>query len=125
MRERRPLTLDSVPEELLAEVGVVRGSAKQINFRCTDNQAVLIPLADIDYSRSRKLNRDVLTCLLKGMRDHSDFVAVIVVRKPGTNRFVLLDGMHRVRASDAMGFISIPCKIVSLEEAIDAFGFIQ
>src|SRR5450759_2222560 len=53
---RRPLTLDCVPDELLAECGLRPGGAKAPSYRCTDPSAILVPVASVIGRIDRKLN---------------------------------------------------------------------
>jgi ParB-like chromosome segregation protein Spo0J len=81
----RPLTLEHIPDELLAEYG----------------------------QRRRGAIRD----LLRGIRDDVPIQPVVVFREPGAGTAMLLDGLHRLRLSQALGFVAIPTTQPSREDA--------
>lgn len=112
----RPLTLDDISDELLAEYGLHRGSTTTLNYRCTNPQSLLVPVAEI-MAPVRKLNEDALSSLLRGVRDGDDLPPIVVYREPGAARAMLLDGLHRLRVSLALGFVSIPATQPSREDA--------
>jgi hypothetical protein len=114
---RRPLTLDGVPDELLAEFGLRRGGATLPSYRWADAAAVLVPLADITGPLQRKLNEESVRSLLRGIRDGADLPPVVVFREPGAQTAALLDGLHRVRVSIALGFVAIPALMISRDAA--------
>jgi hypothetical protein len=78
----RPLTLDDVPDELLAEVGLSRGCAPGASYRCSDPGAFLVPLAEV-VGPARKLNREALRSFLCAVRDGIARPPVVVFREPG------------------------------------------
>jgi hypothetical protein len=80
-KDRRLLTLDSVPDDLLAECGLHRGGATEPSYRCSDPAAVLVPLAEVTGPFNRKLNREALASILQGFRICSDFEPVIAFRE--------------------------------------------
>jgi hypothetical protein len=113
---RRSLTLDEIPAELLTEYGLHRGCATAPSYRCTDPQSILVPVAEITAG-VRKLNADALRSLLRGVRDGHDLPPVVVFREPGAAAAALLDGLHRLRISVALGFVSIPATQPSRDDA--------
>ena len=114
---RRPLTLDDVPDKLLAEYGLRRGAATGPSYRCTDPAGALVPLIEVIGPTHRKLNEEALRSLLRGVRDGADLPPIIVFREPGAAVATLLDGLHRVRLSLAVGFAVIPTTQTSREDA--------
>jgi hypothetical protein len=112
----RPLTLDDVPDELLAEVGLSRGCAPGASYRCSDPGAFLVPLAEV-VGPARKLNREALRSFLCAVRDGIARPPVVVFREPGAATATLLDGLHRWRASSALGFSAIPCTQPNRDDA--------
>jgi hypothetical protein len=82
---RRPLTLDDVPDVLLAELGMSPDWAAGGSYRCADSAAFLTPLADL-VAPTRKLNREALTLLLTAIRDGTALPPVVVFREPGPRR---------------------------------------
>jgi hypothetical protein len=118
----RPLTLDHIPDALLVEYGLHRGSAYAVSYRCTDPQSILVPVADIT-APVRKLNADALRRLLRGVRDGDDLPPVVVFREPGAATAALLDGLHRLRVSLALGFVSIPATQPSRDDAELAYHY--
>jgi hypothetical protein len=106
-RMPRPLTLDSISDELLAEYGLARGSVTTPSYRCTDPRAALVPIAEIT-APVRKLNPDALRNLLRGVRDGDYLPPVVVFRRSGGETAALLDGLHRFHVSRALGFAYIP-----------------
>lgn len=115
-RLRRILTLDDIPDDLFAEYGLRRRGAVASSYHCSSPQAILVPIADIT-APVRKLNPDALRSLLYGVREGADLPAIVVFREPGAATAALLDGLHRVRISLALGFVSIPAIQPSREEA--------
>ena len=90
--DRRPLTLDCVPDELLAECGLRRGAAMTPHYCCTDPAAVLVPLADVVGPMQRKLNRDDLAKILRGFRDGDDIPPVLAFCEPDPPGIHLIHG---------------------------------
>jgi hypothetical protein len=43
----RVLTIDDIPDELFADYGLRRGGAVAPSYRCTDPQAVLVPVTEL------------------------------------------------------------------------------
>lgn len=121
----RPLTLDGVPDAMLAEYGFTRGEATEAAYRCVSPVAVLIPLADLIFPAERKLNEDAVRSLLAGVRDRSPIEPVPVVREPGAAKATLLDGMHRFQVSKAVGFTAIPCTYLSCSHAEVMYGYLS
>lgn len=88
-----------------------------------EKQATLVPLTEITGPMQRKLNEAAMRRLLQGMRDGSALPPIIVYRAQGSMLAMLLDGLHRVRISRALGFTSIPATLVSREDAEGGFGY--
>ncbi len=120
---RQSLTLDDVPDALLAEFGLQRSGATAVSYCFDDASAVLVPLLDISVVGQRKLNPERLRDLLRGICDGSSIPAVAVYRVWGDNRLRLHHGMHRLRVSQAVGFTSIPAVVMSEHEA-ESLGLI-
>jgi ParB-like nuclease domain len=124
----RVLTLDDVPDELLAECGLIRGGAAAESYRCNDKLAVLIPTTEvIGPSARRKLNRDTLANILNGFRQGHAIQPVEVFYETATqpHQFVLLDGFHRWRASLAYGFRELPCLLMERDWAEVCRGYVR
>jgi RHS repeat-associated protein len=110
----RILTLDDVTDNLLAEYGLTRGAASSASYHCAEPTAVLLPIAKVIGPVRRKLNRDVLASILNGFRHGHSIPPVEVFYEPETDELVLLDGMHRWRASLAYdGGVAGPGNITS------------
>lgn len=105
----RPLTLDEIPGELLAELGLRPGGATGASYRCSDPVAFLIPLTEVAAPTGRRLNREALASVLRGFKDGDAIPPVVVFREPEADTATLLDGLHRLRASAAVGYTMIPC----------------
>jgi len=118
----RALTLDDVPDHLLAEYGFRRGAAVAVSYRCIDKEAVLIRTSDVYAKRpDRKLNEEAIRDLLSGIRDKEALPPIIVYRKAAAELARLVDGTHRLRVAVALGFSMIPCLLLTRDEA-DAYG---
>jgi len=104
----RHLTLEHISDELLAEYGLRRGGATRPSYRSSDPNAVLISLAEIGGPQARNLNEQAIRDLLRGIRDDAPIPPVVVFREPGAATATLLDGLHRWRLSQALGYIAIP-----------------
>jgi hypothetical protein len=113
---QRSLTLHDVPDDLLAEVGLARGGATTVSYSCTDAAAFLTTLGEL-VGPIRMLNREALVSILCGIRDGTALPPVVVFREPGATKATLLDGLHRWRASSALGFSAIPCTQPSRDDA--------
>ena len=120
-----PLELDGLPARkaraaglaALAELGLAGDSASTSHYSCSDSPALLTPLAEVVGPADRKLNREALISILTAIRDDVPLPPVVVFREPGASTATLLDGVHRWRASLALGFSSIPCTQPSREDA--------
>ena len=55
-----------------------------------------------------QLDRERLERILRGFSERADIPPVPIFREPGAARATLLDGMHRCRASEAVGYHMIP-----------------
>lgn len=122
---RRLLTLDGVPDDLLAECGLVRGGASTVSYCCTDPSAVLVPIVEITGPEHRKLNEDAVRSLLQGIRDGAVLPPVVVFREPGAPTAALLDGLHRWRISLALGFLAIPAMQPTRDAADLGYGYVN
>jgi hypothetical protein len=65
-------------------------------------------LAEVEAGEARNLNEQALRDLLRGIRDDALIPPVVVFRELGAATARLLDGMHRWRLSQALGYIAIP-----------------
>lgn len=110
------MTLDDVSDELLAEYGLPGGGATAASYRCSDQTALLVPLAEVIGPR-RMLNVDAVRSLLRGVRDGVELPPIVVFREPGAATAALLDGLHRWRVSLALGFLAIPATQPSRDDA--------
>jgi hypothetical protein len=108
MRERRPLTLDSVPPELVAGISAAK------SYLCTESDAILVPLRAV-RGPIRKLNREALERLAAWLREGTSIEPIIVYMKG--DEAILYDGMHRWQISRAAGFTHIPCRYLETWEA--------
>jgi len=118
----RALTLDGVPDSLLAEYGFRRGAVTAVSYHCADKQAALVPTAEVVAKRpDRKLNEQTVRDILCAIRDGTALPPIIVFRPPGVRCARLVDGTHRWRVSVALGFPMIPCLLLNRDEA-DAYG---
>jgi ParB-like nuclease domain len=104
----RPLTLEHIPIDLLAEYGLRPGGSTRPSYRSSDPNAVLVSLAEVEAPEARNLNEQTLRDLLRGIRDDAPISPVVVFREPGAATALLLDGTHRWRVSQALKFIAIP-----------------
>jgi hypothetical protein len=119
--ERRPLTLSVVSPELIAEFGLQQPD--QPSYRCSDPGAVLIPIPQVLAPQHRMMNLDAVRSLLSGISSGANIPAVVVVREiPG--QVTLLDGLHRYMVSSQLGFRSIPCLIISEDDASVCYGYL-
>jgi hypothetical protein len=121
--QRRPLDIADVSDELLRELGLVRGYQTAECYRCSDPGTEVVPLHKLLGSPSRWLNRADVASILIGIRDGAAISPVVAFREPGAEVATLLHGMHRCRASLAVGFRAVPAILVSREEATDVYGY--
>jgi hypothetical protein len=120
----RVLTLDDVTDELLAECGLTRGAASTESYSCAEPTAVLLPTNKVIGPTRRKLNHDTLVNILNGFRYRHSIPPVEVFHEPATDELILLDGMHRWRASLAYGFAELPCLMMSRDWADVCRGYV-
>jgi hypothetical protein len=118
----RPLTLDVMPDSLLAEYGFTRGAATERSYRCNDLTVPLVPLTGLIVP-VRKLNEEAVRRLLARLRDGVALDPVPVFREPAAVQAKLLDGLHRWHVSKTLGFPAIPCTYLSREEAEVGFCY--
>ena len=123
MKKLRVLTLDDVTDELLAECALARGGASAKSYRCAEPTAVLLPADKVIGPQRRKLNRDTVVNILNGFRHGHSIPPVEVFYEQETDELILLDGMHRWRASLAYGFAEIPSVMMTREWAEEFRGY--
>lgn len=111
-------------DELLAECGLSRGGARAPSYRCAECAAVLIPTLDVVGPTRRKFYHDDRAKSLRGFRDGDRIPPVEVFHEMQTEpaAYHLLDGMHRWRASQALGFAMLPALLVERDYAGFARG---
>jgi hypothetical protein len=119
----RILMLDDVTDELLAECGLTRGAASTESFCCAEPTAVLLPTKKMIGPVGRKLNRDTLVKILTGFRYGHSIPPVEVFYESQTDELILLDGMHRWRASLGYGFAELPCLMMTRVWAEEFRGY--
>jgi len=105
-RLNRLFTLDGVSDQLLSEYGLRRLGAVATNYRYTDRQAMLMPVAEI-IAPVRKLNPGALRSIVRGVRGGIDLPPVVVFCEPGAGARALLDVLYRLPVSRALGFALI------------------
>lgn len=115
--------LYAIPDELLVECGLVRGSATARSYRCSDPQALYLPLSSMIVPQGRMLDTAKLKQILCGFRDGDDIAPVEAFYEQDKRVFHLLDGAHRWRASLAYGYVQIPCELKTLDFAQVARGY--
>jgi len=124
MRLNEPsLSLGDIPDEFLAGCGLRRGGATESSFGCDDPDAFLVAVGDVFGPRDRSLDATRLRRLLRGIHQGASLPPIIVFREPGARMATLLDGMHRWRASVALGFASIPATQPSREDAVRSYQY--
>ena len=118
---KRPLGLREIPEAMLAEYGLKPGGAE--SYRCDDPTAKPVWMGNVLAPQGRGLNEEAVRSLLSGVRDSAALPPVVVVAEGVAEHVTLLDGLHRYQVSVALGFRSIPCIQVSVEEAVSGYGY--
>jgi hypothetical protein len=106
--DKGPLSLDDVPDELLAECGLRRAGATTAHYPCGDTRAELILIEQV-IGPVRKLNRDRLALILRAFSKGCDIEGVTAYGDEQGGVVDLLNGMHRWRCSLAYGFSHLPC----------------
>jgi ParB-like chromosome segregation protein Spo0J len=96
---------------------------KSASYRCSDVNAVHVPVEEIIAPFGRKLNEQALRKVLAGIREDAAIDPVVVFHEPGASRTFLLDGMHRWRVSVNLQYLVIPCRFVTREEAEVSYGY--
>jgi len=96
---------------------LTRNRASATSFTCTDPQALRIPVTGIAYSHDYRLRRATAGDLLQRIHHEVALDPIVVTRRPGNCEFVLIDGLHRLLVSIAVGFPSIPAHLISYEKA--------
>jgi len=82
-----------------------------------------IPLSELRWPRSRALDPARLRRILGAIASRTPLPAVPVYREPNTATAVVLDGAHRLAIALALGYSSVPCKLLSLQEAASAYRY--
>jgi hypothetical protein len=121
MDSHAPTNLMITPE-MLAAHGLTRNSVAASSFACTDPQALRIPTTGIARPRDYRIKWDTAGHLLRRIHDHEALDPIVVTRRPGNCEFVLIDGLHRLLVAIAMGFPSMPARLLSYESAAQ-YGF--
>jgi hypothetical protein len=110
------LTIEVITDAMLTAHGLKRGGTSARSFPCANPEAVLVRLDAMIELPERKLNAYRINRILQGFRERAAFPPVVAFRhRSGAVR--LLQGLHRVRASLAYGFIEIPATLISPGEA--------
>jgi hypothetical protein len=123
MRVRdRLLDQANVSDEMFSACGLRRGGAAASSYRCTDSDAVIVPIATV-IAAPRAMNREALLQILRGFRDGDDIPPVSIFHEPEPPLTYLLDGIHRLRASLAFGYVSIPVRPWSRADAAQYFRY--
>jgi len=112
-----PTTYTTIPPEMLAAHGLTRNSAAASSFNCTDPQALKIPTTGIAHSSDFRIKWDTARHLLRRIQNQEALEPIVVTRRPGNCEFVLIDGLHRLLIAIAVGFPSMPVRLVSYEHA--------
>jgi hypothetical protein len=124
MRASVPHTLDVIPDALLSEFGLSRGCyAARESYQCEAHAAIMIPLSQLFVPPALKMDEERLRWVLRGFRDNLRLPAVPVFRDPAASQATVLDGVHRFRASEAVGFRSLPCTLLSRAHAEAGFDY--
>jgi hypothetical protein len=118
---KRPLNLREIPTAMLAEYGLKPGGAD--SYRCDDPTAIPVWIGNVLAPQGRGLNEEAVRSLLGGVRDRAALPPVVVVAEGIAEQVTLLDGLHRYQVSVALGFRSIPCIQVSVDEAVGCYGY--
>ncbi len=110
-------TIAAISAEMLAAHGLTRNRAAATSFKCTVSQALRIPVTGIAYSHDCRIRRDTAADLLQRIHHEDALDPIVVTRRPGNCEFVLIDGLHRLLVSIAVGYPSIPALLLSYEKA--------
>lgn len=110
-------TIDAIPPEMLAAHGLTRNGAVASSFKCTDPGALRIPTASIEHPANYQVKWDTAGHLLRRIHDQVALDPIVVTRRPGNCQFVLVDGLHRRLVSMAVGFPSMPARLLSYDTA--------
>jgi hypothetical protein len=117
MDSHTPTTFNAISPEMLAAHGFTPNSATASSFACTDPEALKIPTTGIAHPREYRIKWDTARHLLRRLHDHQALDPIVVTRRPGDCEFVLIDGLHRLLVALAMGFPSMPARLLSYESA--------
>lgn len=108
---------------MLAEYGLLSSMAGRRSYRCTRPGATFVPTVELTWSRDSPLSEERVRSILTGIRDNVDMPPAVAFRERGDGRtVVLLDGLHRVRVSIAVGLTHVPCRLVDRSVAEFAYG---
>ena len=110
-----------VTDTMLAQCGLERGAATSSAYHCNEPNIVLIPLRELCVPTGRALDPTRLRRILQAVAAREPLPAAPVFREP--NQVVVLDGMHRVAVATALGFDSLPCVELTLEDAQDFYRY--
>ena len=108
---------DAIPAELLAAHGLQRNCTAASSFNCTDPGALRIPTSGIAHGDDYQIKWDTAGHLLRRIHDRDALDPIVVTRRPGNCEFVLIDGLHRLLVAIAVGFPSMPARLISYEMA--------
>jgi hypothetical protein len=107
----------AIPSEMLAAHGLTRNCAAASSFHCTDPEALKIPTTGIAHPSDFRIKWDTARHLLRRIHNQEALEPIVVTRRPGNCEFVLIDGLHRLLVAIAVGFPSMPARLVSYEHA--------
>jgi ParB-like chromosome segregation protein Spo0J len=110
-----------IPDSMLAECHVERGAITSAVYHFDEPDIVLIPLRELRVPAGRALDPARLRRILEAIAAREPLPAVPVFREP--NQAVVLDGMHRFAVATALGFASLPCIELTLEDARDFYRY--
>src|SRR6185437_8794275 len=105
----------SASAAMLSEFGLSPGNAPP--YRCADPKAVPIPVSELHWPRGRGLDPARLRRVLGIIARREPLAPVPVYREPGSPVAVVLDGAHRLAVSIALGYDTVPCELLSRDEA--------
>jgi len=92
-------------------------------YRCQEPDAAAIPLSELRWPHNRALDPARLRRILGAIASRTPLPAVPVYREPNAATAVVLDGAHRLAIALALGYSSVPCKLLSLQESKDGYRY--